>query len=62
MRWHAESDNLVLSAVLVELWRSMATVAVQDKKTIDSSRTSGCILVEMLYPLYTKLVCRPAVI
>ena len=28
MRWHAESDDLVAGAVLVELWRSVAAVAV----------------------------------
>jgi hypothetical protein len=28
VRRHAESDNLVLSAVLVELWRSVAAVTV----------------------------------
>ena len=28
VRRHTESDNLVLGAVRVELWRSMATMAV----------------------------------
>jgi hypothetical protein len=28
VRRHAESNNLILSAVLVELWRSVAAVAV----------------------------------
>jgi hypothetical protein len=31
VRRHAEGDNLVLGAVLVELWRSVAAVAVEDK-------------------------------
>ena len=53
MRRHIESDNLILCAVLVKLWCSVATVAVENKETIDSSRTSGCMLVEVLHPLYT---------
>jgi hypothetical protein len=28
MGWHAEGDNLVLCAVLIKLWCSMATMAV----------------------------------
>ena len=28
MRRHIESDNLVLGAVLIKLWRSVATMAV----------------------------------
>jgi hypothetical protein len=62
MSWHTESDNLVLCAVLVKLGRSVAAMAVKDKKPVDSMRTRRCISVEVLYPLNTKLICRPAVI
>jgi hypothetical protein len=53
MRRHTESNNLIIGAVLVELWRSVAAMAVYNKKPIDSSCTSGCMLVEVLYPLET---------
>jgi len=62
MRWHAESDNLVLCAVLVELRRSVAAMAVKDKKPVDSMRTRRCIPIKVLYPLDSELICRPAVI
>ena len=62
MRRHTESDSLVIGAVLIELWRGVAAMAVENKQTIDSGCTSGCMLVEVLYPLYTKLVCCPAII
>lgn len=62
MSWHAESKNLVLCAILVEIWRSVATMAVKDKKLIDSSCTRRCMLIDVLYPLKTKLICRPAII
>jgi hypothetical protein len=37
VRRHTEGDDLVIGAVLVELWRSVATIAVYNKKPIDSS-------------------------
>ncbi|EUC40329.1 hypothetical protein COCMIDRAFT_109094, partial [Bipolaris oryzae ATCC 44560] len=46
MRRHAESNNLVLCTELVKLWRSVATMAVENKKPIDSSCTSRCMLVK----------------
>ena len=61
MSWHKESDDLVLCAVLIELRRSVAAMAVQDKKPIDSMRTRRCMPVEVLYPLYAELICRPAI-
>ena len=51
MRWHTESDYLILYTELVKLWRSVATMAVYNKKPIDSSCTSSCMLVEVLHPL-----------
>jgi hypothetical protein len=34
--WHAESDDLVLCTEQIKLWRSIATIAVKDKKSIRS--------------------------
>jgi hypothetical protein len=48
VRWHAESDDLVLRTELVEPRRSVAAVAVKDKKTVDSTRTRRCMSVEKL--------------
>ena len=62
IRWHVESNNLVLCAIMVELWRSVATMAVKDKKPIDSSCTRRCMLIKVLYPLKTKLICRLAIV
>ena len=62
MGWHAESDDLVLCAVLVELRRGVAAMAVEDKKPVDSTRTRRGMSVKVLYPLYAELICRPAVV
>jgi hypothetical protein len=51
VRRHTEGDDLVIGAVPVELWRSVATIAVYNKKLIDSSCTSSYMLVEVLYLL-----------
>jgi hypothetical protein len=34
--WHAESNDLVLYIELIKFWRSVATIAVKDKKSIRS--------------------------
>lgn len=39
MSWHEECDDSVLCAVLVELRRGVAAMAIQDEKPIDSMRT-----------------------
>jgi hypothetical protein len=39
MWWHTKSDNLVVSAVLVKLRRSVAAVAIKDEQAIGSFRT-----------------------
>ena len=62
VRWHTESNNVVLCAVLVELRRRMAAVAVKDKEAIDSARTRRCMSVKMLHPLNAELICCPAVV
>jgi hypothetical protein len=51
VRRHTEGDDLVIGAVPVELWHSVATMAVYNKKPIDSSCASSCMLVKVLHPL-----------
>ena len=62
MRRHTETNNLVLCTVLVKLRRSVATVAVEDKQTIDSCCTRRCVPVQVLQPLKSKLISRPAIV
>ena len=62
VRWHTESDDVVRCAVLVELWGSVAAVAVKDKETIDSARTRRCMSVKVLHPLNAELICCPAIV
>ena len=62
MRGHTETNNLVLCTVLVKLRRSVATVAVKDKQTIDSCYTRHCMSIKVLQPLKSKLISRPAII
>jgi hypothetical protein len=62
VRWHAESDNLVLCTELIELRRSVAAVTIKDKETIYSMRTRRCMSVKVLYPLNSKLISCLAII
>ena len=62
MRRHTESDNLIIGAVLIELWRGVAAMAVNNKKAIDSSCTGSCMLVKVLYPLKAKRISCPAIV
>jgi hypothetical protein len=62
VRWHTGSNNVLLCAVLVELRRKMAAVAVKDKETIDSARTRRCMSIKVPHPLNAELICRPAVV
>ena len=62
MSWHTESNDLVLCAVLIELRRSVAAMAIWDKKPVYSTRTRRCMSINVLYPLYAELISRPAII
>jgi hypothetical protein len=59
---HAESDNLCLCAVLLELDRVVALMAVKNEQTIGPNSALFCMLVKVLQPLYTKLICCLAVL
>ena len=62
MRWHVESNNLILCTALIKLRRSVAAVAVKDKETIYSTRTRRCISIKVPYLLNAKLICYLAVV
>jgi hypothetical protein len=62
VRWHTQSNNVILCAVMVELRRRMAAVAIKDKETIDSMRTRRCMSIKVPYPLNAELICCPAIV
>ena len=49
MRRHAESDNLVLLAVLLEFKRVVALVAINNKQTIASYSPPLCVRIKVLH-------------
>jgi hypothetical protein len=48
VRWHAESNNLVLLAVVLELKLAMALVAVDNKHSVYPNRL--CMQIEVFEP------------
>jgi hypothetical protein len=62
VRRHADSDNLVLLAVLLECERVMALMAVDNKEPMSAYNPPLCVLIKVLQPLQPKLVCSPAVL
>jgi hypothetical protein len=62
VRRHADSNNLVLLAVLLECERVVALIAVNNKEPISAYNSSLCMLIKVLQPLQPKLVCSPAVL
>lgn len=61
MRMHAESNNVVVLAVLLNLERVLALVAVDNEQPILSNTTPLCMLVKVLQILETKLLHCPAI-
>jgi len=59
VRWHAESDNLVLLAVVLEIKRAMALVAVNNKQPVRSYRL--CMRIKVFEPVNPEIVARPAI-
>jgi hypothetical protein len=62
VRRHAESNDLVLLAVLLESKRVVSVVAVDNEQMILSNTSPLCMLVEVLQPLDTKLIRRLVVL
>jgi hypothetical protein len=57
---HAESNNLVLLAMVRENYRAVALVAVDDKQPVDASRGRLRMAVEVLGPRQRDVVIGPA--
>jgi hypothetical protein len=62
VRRHAESDDLVLLAVLLEFERVIALVAVNNEQVIASYSPPLCVRIKVLQPLKTKRICCPAIL
>jgi hypothetical protein len=62
VRRHADSNNLVLLAVLLEYERVVALIAVDNKEPISAYNPPLCMLIKVLQLLQPKLVCSPAVL
>jgi hypothetical protein len=62
VRRHADSNNLVLLAVLLECKRVVALMTVNYKQSVAANHPLLCMLVKVLQPLQAKLICCPAVL
>jgi hypothetical protein len=62
VRWHAEGEDLVFKAVVLEILVEMALVAIQNKQPVYPHLARLCMRVTMLQPLKTKHVVGPAVL
>ena len=62
MGWHAESDNVIIFTVLVELQYSVAAIAVQYKEMTNSIRIRRCMSIKVLYLLNADFIYYLAVV
>jgi hypothetical protein len=62
VRRHAESNNLVILAKLIKLWRCVAAVAVKNEQSIRALRTRLRMSVKVLYLLKAKLISRLSIV
>jgi hypothetical protein len=62
VRRHADSDNLVIFAVLLECKRVVALVAVDNEEPISAYNPSLCMLIKVLQLLQPKLIYCPTVL
>ena len=61
MRRHAERDDVVLLAIVLEFGRVVALVAVEDQQPISAFRTRCCMEIEVLDPIQAHCIGRPAI-
>jgi hypothetical protein len=59
VRRHAENNNLVFIALLLEFERVMALMTVNDRQQVATNSPPFCMLIKVLYPLKAKLVLQP---
>ena len=56
MSRHTQSDNLVILAVLLELERVVALMAVNNQQAVETNTTLLCMRVKVFQPGQTKLI------
>ena len=61
MRRHAESNNVILFAVHLEIGGVVAAMAVEDEEAIDPGCSSSGVLVEVLNPFMDGANCTPCI-
>jgi hypothetical protein len=62
VRRHADSNNLILLAVLLECKRVVALMAVDNEEPMSTYNSPLCMLIKVLQLLQPKLVCSLAVL
>ena len=62
VRWHAERQDLMLTAVVLEVLVEMAFMTIEDEQPSDPHLTRLCVRIKMLQPLKTKRVVCLAVL
>ena len=62
MRRHADSNNVVILAVFLEIQRVMALMSVDNEQSVDANYPLLCMRIKVLQPLKTELISRPAVL
>jgi hypothetical protein len=62
VRRHAESNNLVILTVLLEIERVVALIAINNEQPMCANNPPLYILIKVLQPLQAKLIYCPAVL
>jgi hypothetical protein len=62
VRRHADSDNLVLLAILLEFKQVVALIAVNCEQLVAANYPLLCMLIKVLQLLQAKLICSLAVL
>jgi hypothetical protein len=62
VRWHTESDNLVLRTELIKLRCTVTAITIKDQQSIRACCTRLCVSVKVLYLVKAKFIVCLAVV